>query len=565
MSDVELPNTFYQRQGAKIKLKSLGKIAKVTDFKSNNWIYNVQPKYDVDTITLQDASGPTYEVVTKDFHRIRLNDTITVQTSTGDLDSSYTVTDVLSNVKIRMQGSAISDLTAVLSIRKLLTKPNADGSSVNDNHQHLNNYTANTQNVYMQEVGYAHTLSKLKNLIASNSLPSYGSDHKLNPSTQKINLSGTFQGGQTIIGITTGSNDHNFFSGDAIYYTPQKNAAGGVDSFLFSEGLYFVERINLNDIRLAKSRSNLYDGNFQKVSETTVTTDIVDNTFEKYEFHRKQILPQKLFREIDMPVYDGKEYPTRIGYNGILINGVEILSYKSQDLCYYGDIKSIDVTGGGRKYDVINPPQLAINDGVGAGATGFVATRGNLQEIRILDPGFDYVDIPKVSISGGNGTGAVAECKMVTAPHQVVFNSGSGSQTVAITTTIVKNSLGINTEGNYNVGFLTYHKFRNYERVIYDTLGEKGLSGLSTGAIYYINTDAPTGITTISTWLGNDGTTWYPEKTLRLHRNLDEAVAGINTIAFTAFGEGNHQFRSLNGKSQVGSCLLYTSPSPRDS
>ena len=132
LSDVELPNTFYQRQGAKIKLKSLGKIAKVTDFKSNNWIYNVQPKYDVDTITLQDASGPTYEVVTKDFHRIRLNDTITVQTSTGDLDGSYTVTDVLSNVKIRMQGSAISDLTAVLSIRKLLTKPNADGSSVND-------------------------------------------------------------------------------------------------------------------------------------------------------------------------------------------------------------------------------------------------------------------------------------------------------------------------------------------------------------------------------------------------------------------------------------------------
>ena len=26
----------------------------------------------------------------------------------------------------------------------------------------------------------------------------------------------------------------------------------------------FVERVNLNDIRLAKSRSNLYDGNYQK-------------------------------------------------------------------------------------------------------------------------------------------------------------------------------------------------------------------------------------------------------------------------------------------------------------
>ena len=184
----------------------------------------------------------------------------------------------------------------MVAITKTLSKPNSDATGVNNNQQHLNDYTANVQNVYMQEVGYAHTLSKLKNLIASNSIPTYGSDHKLNPSTQKVNLSGTFLGGQTIIGITTDTNDHNFFSGDAIYYTPQKDDNGTVSSFLFSEGLYFVERINLNDIRLAKSRSNLYDGNFQKVSESTVIVEITNNTFEKYEFHNKQILPQKLFR-----------------------------------------------------------------------------------------------------------------------------------------------------------------------------------------------------------------------------------------------------------------------------
>jgi len=556
LSGVELPDTFYQRKGAKIKLKSLGKIAHVTDFKSNNWIFNLQPKYNVDTITLQDASNNTYEVVTKDFNRIRLNDKITIQTNNATLDGSYNVTDVLSATKVRIRGAAISDLSAVIAITKTLSKPNSDGSGggvnygtgTDDDHSHLNDYTANVQNVYMEEVGYAHTLSKLKNLVASNSIPTYGDNHKLNPNTQKITLSGTFLGGQTIIGIASDAansplpKDHNFFSGDAIYYTPQKAANGTVSSFLFSEGLYFVERVNQFDIRLAKSRSNLYDGNFQKVSESTVTLEITNNTFEKYEFHNKELLPQELFREIDMPVYDGKKYPTRIGYNGMLINGVEILSYKSQDLCYYGDIKSIDVTGGGSKYDVINPPLLAINDGVGAGATGFVATRGNLQEIRVLDPGFDYVDVPKITISGGNGTGAVAECKMVTVPHQVIFNAGSGSQTVAIT-----------THNDYNVGFLTYHKFRNHERVVYDTFGEKALSGLSTGAIYYVNTDTPSGITTISSFVGYAGTTWFPEKTIRLHRNLDEAVAGVNTIAFTAFGEGNHQFRSLNGKSQVGS------------
>ena len=38
-----------------------------------------------------------------------------------------------------------------------------------------------------------------------------------------------------------------------------------------------------------------------------------------------------------MPVYDGKNVKQELDI-GILINGVEILSYKSQELCYYGDI-----------------------------------------------------------------------------------------------------------------------------------------------------------------------------------------------------------------------------------
>ena len=83
--------------------------------------------------------------------------------------------------------------------------------------------------------------------------------------------------------------DHNFFSGDAIYYTPQKADDGTVSSFLFAEGLYFIERVNQFDIRLAKSRSNLYDGNYQKVSEATVTTDIVNNTLSISDCERFDI------------------------------------------------------------------------------------------------------------------------------------------------------------------------------------------------------------------------------------------------------------------------------------
>ena len=559
LNDVELPDTFYQKKGGKIKLKSLGKIAHVDDFKSKNWISNISTRYDIDTITVQDASNNTYEVTLEDYHRIRFGDLVTIQTNNTTLDGTYSVTDVISNKILRIRGAAISSLSACVSIKNILTKPNCDGTGVDDNHQYLNNFSANVQNIYMREVGYAHTLSKLKNLVACNSLPSSDSA-KLNPSTQKISLSGTYNGGDIIIGITTGTNDHNFFSGDAIYYTPQLAANGTVMSFLFGEGLYFVERINHNDIKLAKSLSNLYDGNYQKISESTVQTTITNNTFEKYDFHNKIIQPQKLFREFDMPVYDGKRYPTKIGYNGLLINGTEVLSYKSKDLVYYGDIKSIDCVGGGRYYDVINPPELAINDGIGVGATGFVATRGKFQEIRVLEPGFDYVETPTVSISGGNGEGAKAECKLVTVPHSVVFNAGSGSGVIAISTygdgrsAISTSVVGSGVTGEWNVGFLTYHKFRNYERVRYDTQGGIALAGLDTGATYYAVTQNPgTGWSGVAT---DKGSPWVENKTIRLHRNLNEAVAGVGTINFTDFGTGNHLMHSLNGKAQVGAINL---------
>ena len=542
LSDLAPTTTNYQKKGAKIKLKSLGKVAVSTDFKSNNWIYNISPRYDIEEITLQDASNNTYEVETKDFHRIRIGDLLTINTKDSSLTGTYSVTDVLSTTKFRCRGAAISSLAACISVTKTITKPNSS------DHTHLNNYTANVQNVYIDEVGYAHTESTTKNLVASNSLPSFN-DADLDPSTQKITLSGTFLGGDTIIGITTGTKDHNFFTGDAIYYTPQKAANGTISSLLFSEGLYFVERINHNDIKLAKSASNLYDGNYQKINEDTVDRTITNNIFEKYDFHNRQILPQKLLKEIDIPVYDGKKYETTIGYNGILINGVEVLSYKSKNLCYYGTLDSIDVAGGGRYYDVINPPLLAINDGgIGYGATGYVSTRGSFQEIRVLDPGFDYTEVPIISISGGNGKGAEAECKLSTVPHEVIFNAGTLSQTVAIATDVIYDNPG------YNVGFLTYHKFRNNERVVYDTFGEKALAGLDTGATYFINTQQRydvTGLTTITSWTGYAGTTWYSNKTVRLHTDLNECIAGVNTVSISGFGEGNHVLRSLNGKAQV--------------
>ena len=109
-------------------------------------------------------------------------------------------------------------------------------------------------------------------------------------------------------------------------------------------------------------------------------------------------------------------------------------------------------------YDVINPPLLHIKDNVGTGATGYAAVEGSLSELRILDAGFDYEETPIITISGGNGSGAVVDVNMKQIDHSVI------SLLMLISDGQTYNNLGIQI---ILIGFNTYHKFRNAEKVIY--------------------------------------------------------------------------------------------------
>ena len=86
--------------------------------------------------------------------------------------------------------------------------------------------------------------------------------------------------------------------------------------------------------------------------------------------------------------------PTPRGKTGILVNGVEILNYKSDDVVYYGPIEEISVTSGGDNYDVINPPILSVTDGVGIGVSAYCEVQGAVERIDGLDEGFDYISTP---------------------------------------------------------------------------------------------------------------------------------------------------------------------------
>ena len=125
-----------------------------------------------------------------------------------------------------------------------------------------------------------------------------------------------------------------------------------------------------------------------------------------------------------------------------------------------------------------------------------VPVRGSLQEIRILDSGFDYIEEPIIKITGGNGR--CKRCsKLNNVPHELIINGdGVGLGTVKL------DAAGINTS---SIGFTTYHRFRPGERVVYDPLGSIPIVGLATQATYYVSS--------------------VSEYTVQLHKSYDEAIA----------------------------------------
>jgi hypothetical protein len=506
-------DTYYLKKGYTSQIKTLGVNSK--DVVSNNWFFNIATSYDVQSISLIDNNDKSYKINTKLNNIFKVGDSLKIIDSANN-EKTSTVIDVTSEKSFNIKGQGELSLTDSYTIKRNLLKVNSPTFS---NASILN---ANVQNVYKQND---------KTLIASPSLPYY--NQQLNLSSKQIVFSGTFNSDTFKI---TSNIDHGFYTGDAVYYTPEKIISVTTDddgnvtetsttlSKLFDEGIYYVKRIDSNNIKLSQSKSNIYNSKFISV-DSPVT--IIANKLEYYKFKSKTLKSQNLFREISPPINDGAEYPTNPGFTGILINGVEILNYKSNDTVYYGQLDEVEVISSGRGYDIINPPVLLISDLVGYGATANCAVRGSLSEIRVVDSGFDYVETPTIKITGGNGVGAVAKAAMKLVDHQATFNSEEKSAQVSLT--------------NYTIGFSTYHKFRNTEQIIYNTNGQKGIGGISTDSAYFVSVQSPTEV--------------------KLHNTLGDVISGINTINLTSHGIGDHQLRSYNKRSILGSINIQSSGS----
>ena len=504
---------FDYKPGDQFNIKTLG--IEDSTFKFKNWLYNNPVKYLINKIELiSNVSPKTYKLTLNKENYLFLGDSVTIDGISGNESLDAEVLDIVTDKVVTIKTTGTINTASSYSLSRKLRKVTSS------TFPHLTKFHANVQNVYKKQYGDSI-------LVASNSLPSY-KDVPFTASKTARTFSGTF------LGETITINEHGFYGGESVYYTPQKIETtvtldgqdiveSSISSSLFGgdtggEGVYYIFRVDNNNIKLAKSPANLYTSNFASVPTSTTVTD---NTIELVDTKGRVIDSQRLYREINTPIDSGTRVETSPGATGILINGVEILNYKSKDLIHTGKLEKIEVTSPGNGFDIINPPILKVEDTVGSGATGFLAVSGSLREIQILNRGFDFTDTPIVSITGGNGKDARALVNTKLISHSVEFFSDSNSANVSTGATIS------------TIGFSTYHKLRNGEQLVYKPNGQKVVGGLSTNSTYFAQVIDAT--------------------TIKLHDTLSQAIAGINTVVLSSHGIGRHTLECASQKSVIDS------------
>jgi len=507
LKNVELPtNTSDLLKGGTVNISTLG-IAE-NNKNTNKWFYNIAPLYEIKKLELRDSSTNTYRVILNVIPNLRPGDIAEFILNDGTRKQTN-ISDVISEKTLLVTGQGVLDLDLTYKIQRNISK----GSS--NTFSEISLYSTDIDNVYKNNTN--------DYLVASPSIPNYNSQ-PLNVSSRKVTFSGTFNGSEFEI---SAGKEHGFYTGDSVYYSaqivdenyindsgnPATRKVRGIG--LFDDGLYFIKRVSGSKVKFAKSRSDIFNSNFETLSEEIT---VKNSLIEPYKFNGKTLNSQKLLRKISTPINTGVVSKTEPGFTGILVNGVEILNYKSNDVVKYGKIENIEVLSKGSNIDVINVPNLIIKDSVGTGATGYVAVSGSVKEFRIIDPGFDYQETPVLKISGGNGSGAFGRVNMKSITHDAEFFADIASKNVIVGTAATQS----------RIGFSTYHKFKNAEQVIYKTSDQSGIVGIVTNSAYFVST--------------------IDNTTIKLHNTEGDAISGINTVYLTSHGIGKHSLQSVNTK-----------------
>ena len=197
---------------------------------------------------------------------------------------------------------------------------------------------------------------------------------------------------------------------------------------------------------------------------------------------------------------------------GILVNGVELYPASVFDEeIFFGQIDSIEVTNAGKDFDVINGPPLIIQDQ--SLVVGLLHLQMLLDHLKkLISPGIGYQEKPKITVSGGNGVGAVLESNFVKGRIVSSFKGFDGN--------------GVNVASD-TIDFPDPHNFELGEEVIYESNNNVAVGGIVDKSSYFARP--------------------IDNKTISLHSSRSDAVSGINTVNIGSVSNGFHSFKTLKG------------------
>ena len=105
----------------------------------------------------------------------------------------------------------------------------------------------------------------------------------------------------------------------------------------------------------------------------------------------------------------------------MLVNGVEVINYKSEDKVYYGPLESVRVYNGGTNFDIVNLPSITISGGI---TTALVqpVVKGTLTDVLVDPQDFDVKKVSSVTITGGNSSGTILSAQLEERNRELKFD-----------------------------------------------------------------------------------------------------------------------------------------------
>ena len=489
---------------------------------ANSWIYNTSSRYQVESI-----SGSTFTVLSPiDKSSLKVGDSVDVlvrgsQTVAAANATVSVINTTTKQVILNGLGSFSPSSSLSYDIRRNIKKASSSGAAL----QYGNNkLISDIQNLYTDNQ-YSY--------VASNCLPKYTISKNISQATiseangsrlQDLNVT------TLLYSIISFSTNVPFITGDEVVYFPEKTAMPG----LISGNTYYVQVLSsANQIRLYASRSFVGTSEYLEFGELAAGTGYHQFVLSR---HKKFLIsPQKILRKfpLERNLSLGSAEKTIPGGVGLLINGVEILSPKTNDKVYYGPLSSVKVVNSGSGYDVLNPPQIVVDSPSSGFTTALVkpVVSGSVESVLVDPQDFDVETVVSATITGGNGNGAILKPILSKRYREVEFDARENLYGGGIDAT------------NETITFLANHNFTNGQTIIYNNNGNSSLGigtfgppdnvfnkiqnkTLVSGSEYYVQVVNPS--------------------TIKLYQTVNDFYVGLNTVGFTTENTaGIHKFRTL--------------------